>query len=210
LLIGGVLLIAGVAFVKSQKLNNRTPPSSTELLLKVAPYAVADPDKHNVTALAISSSQVLIKVDDDIYLLNANKQILWHTPRMDLIRQLIVDSRGRVFFIGVDMAQGTIDLSNGEVRFFGKDRPASGRNYFSQIVSFNDGQYLVVESYHTYRDTCHNCTGFNYDNLTCWDSDKLLWEQKIPPDAQIRVLGNKILALVKTRDGVVVHDVNVP
>jgi hypothetical protein len=208
--VAGVLLIAGVSFIKSQKLTNQTPPSSRELLLKVAPYDVGYPDKHDVTVLPVSSNNILIKVDDDIYLLNANKRIVWHTPRMDIVRQLIVDSRGRVFCIGQDMAQCTINLSTGEVLFFGKDRPTSGKNYFSQIVPYHDGQYLVVESFHNYRDSCHNCAEWNYDYLTGWDGDKLLWEQKIPPGAQIEVWGNKILAMVKTRDGVVVHDINVP
>src|SRR5688572_25612301 len=197
--VAGVLFVACVILVKSQKPSSQTPPSSRELLLKVAPNAVGDPDKHNVTVLPVSSNNILIKADDDIYLLNANKRILWHTPRMDVVRKLILDSRGRVFCIGQDMAQCTINLSTGEVRFFGKDRPTSGKNYFSQIVPYKDGQYLVVESFRNYRNPgCADCVKeWNYDYLTGWHGEKLLWEQKIPPDAQIEVWGNKILAVVK-------------
>ena len=207
----GVLIVKRVKGQQSKKVSGKPASEVQELVLNVAPYSSGDPEKYNLSVISISPDRLLVRVEDELYLLNSKKEIVWHTARMDGIIEIIVDSKGRVFGIGTDMAQFTIDVGTGEVRYFGKDRPTSGRNYFSQIKPYKDGQYLVVESFKGYRNPCPVCPkDFDYDELTAWDGEKLLWEHKIPPDAEIEVWGDKILAVTKRKEGAVIQQINAP
>jgi hypothetical protein len=208
-----VLLFMNLWTVKSQRLGDTTPKKSDQsLVLKVAPYSVADPDKYNTRIISLSGGRVLINVEDELYLVNDRNEVLWHTPKAELVLELIADSRGRVFGIGSDMAQFEVDLNTGKILYFGKPRPTSGRNYFSQIKAYKEGQYLVVESLHEYR--LSRIPGapkdFDYDYVTCWQGQRLLWEEKIPEDAELVVSGNKIIAVTKIADGVRLQEIKVP
>ena len=210
---GVILLTVVIAgrIIKSQTLGNTTPRDQASVL-RVAPYSVGDPDKYRTHIVALSGGRVLVNVEDELYLLNAKNEVSWHTPRSELILGLIVDSKGRVFGIGSDMAQFEVDLNTGKILYFGKPRPTSARNYFSQIKPYENGQYLVVESLDEYRKSrAPGATrDFDYDELTCWVGQKLLWEQKIPEDAELVVSGSKILAIQKTADGLIVQEIKVP
>jgi len=67
---------------------------------------------------------------------------------------------------------------------------------------------LVTDNLRGYRDK-HNDSSIK-DAVTAWRGAKELWSAELPPDADLIVAGDKILALTKTKDGIFIEDIDVP
>ncbi|HEY0083168.1 MAG TPA: hypothetical protein VGB61_10285, partial [Pyrinomonadaceae bacterium] len=79
---------------------------------------------------------------------------------------------------------------------------------FRQMLPYTQNQYLVVESSALLRR--NKVSGNRPDTLTLWEGEKVIWSTSIPPDARIRVAGDKILTIEKHMAGIILREVIVP
>ena len=158
----------------------------------------------------ISPDQMLVSINDTIYLLNAKKEIVWETE-IDMVAAPIVDSTGAIYGIRGDLGHFSVNTKTGEVNYFGRDVGGS-HSYYTQIKPYKNNQYLVVESMQFYRDgnLCYPKCPMRNDNLYAWSGEKLLWSTEFPPKAELQVWGDKILAVTKKKNSVVVQEIEVP
>jgi hypothetical protein len=76
------------------------------------------------------------------------------------------------------------------------------------MLPYTQNQYLVIETSAYFRQ---NKASKNMpDELALWQDDKVLWTAPIPPDAEVRVVGDKILAVEKKGEGVIIREVVPP
>ena len=159
---------------------------------------------------SLSADRMLVTVNDTVYLLNATKEVIWQTY-LDLAAPPIVDSNGNIFGILGDLGHCSVNADTGEVSYFGRDIGGS-HSYYTQIKPYKGNQYLVVENLQFYRDgnLCYPRCPMRSDVLHAWAGQKLLWSIDFPPNAELEVWGNKILAVTRQQHSIIVEQIEPP
>jgi hypothetical protein len=159
---------------------------------------------------SLSPDRMLVSVNDTMYLLNAKKEVIWKT-KIDMVAPPIVDSTGAIFGIRSDLGQFSVNAKTGEVSYFGRGVGGS-HSHYTQIKPYTGNQYLIVENTQFYRDgnLCYPKCPMRSDALYAWSGQRLLWSTDFPPNAELQVWGNKILAVTKQKNSVVVQEVALP
>jgi hypothetical protein len=175
---------------------NLQPSAEAMFALEQAEFTFVPPDR------------VLATVGDTLYMLNAKNQVIWKETVGDVVGQPFVTPEG---FIHVMTAQDKLHLVlDGKTGKILKciDCHTTAGSSFIQMLPYTQNQYLVVESSALLRRNKE--FGNRPDTLTLWQGEKVIWSMSIPPDARIRVAGDKILAVEKHMAGIILREVIVP
>lgn len=96
----------------------------------------------------------------------------------------------------------------------GKELHSDSRNgsaAFGVAQNFGHDMCLVTDNFVVYREKSREANIEPMkDGITCWRGTKALWHQDFPPNAQLVVNGNRILAVTKTKTGIYVNEITVP
>ena len=195
----------------AQVTNEGKPVQALELKSRDDRYEKETEVKQS-SVLQIAPDRLLVSVNNTVYLLDGKKKILWETVVGKMINvPPLVDSRDRIYGIGFDVTQFRVDSLTEEYETFGRDIMGT-HSYYTQINSFRDGQHLVVESLRFYRDgnLCYPKCPMAKDSLEDWDGEHLLWKTDFPAKAKLHVQGDKIFAVERKRNSVVLEEIEIP
>lgn len=213
-----LLIIAAIVFITSGRVQ--TPTDSVAQQQPVDPplpksaLELSDSEEEDKLRIVdfqpLSPDRMLVSVNNTIYLLDAKKQIVWETY-VDMVAPPVVDSKGGIYGIAFDLAQFSVNARTGDVTYFGRDI-AGTHAYHTQIKPYKDAQYLIVENLQFYRDgnRCYPKCPMRNDILHAWRGQRLLWSTDFPPNAELQVWGDKILAVTRKKNSVVVQEIELP
>jgi hypothetical protein len=153
----------------------------------------------------VAPDKLLVTVGDTLYMLDSQRHILWKQTVGDVVGQPFAMADGTIHVLIVqDYVHLVISAATGKTLTC-IDCNTTARTTFTQMLPFNQNQYLAVETNAYFRQ--NKSTKNTPDEVALWQGDKVLWTAPIPPDAEIRVVGDKILAIEKKEQAVVIHEV---
>lgn len=85
----------------------------------------------------------------------------------------------------------------------------NGRAGYGQVVPFGKDQCLVADDNSGYR-SAENYIPTMSDGVSAWRGTKMLWRERLPPDAELRVGGGRVFAVTKTRSRILVKEIFPP
>jgi outer membrane protein assembly factor BamB len=155
----------------------------------------------------LSQNRKLATVGDMLYMLDARNQIVWSwssggAPLTDIP---VMDSKGTIYAIGLDLIWAALDSANGKEKWRGT---ANGRAVYSQIELYKGDMYLVVTNMEGYRENLSDKT--IEDNLTLCRGNTILWATHIPANAKIQVRGGKVFALIRRKHSIMKREITIP
>lgn len=153
----------------------------------------------------VAPDRVLVTVGDTLYMLDSHRHIVWKQTVGDVVGQPIAMPDGSIHVLLVqDKVHLVISAATGKTLNC-IDCNTTARTSFTQVLPYNQSQYLVVETDAFVRQ--RPGSGNTPDEVALWQGDKVLWTAPIPPDAEVRVVGNKILVVEKKEQAIVFHEV---
>jgi len=154
---------------------------------------------------AVAPDRLLVTVGDTLYMLDSQRRIVWKETVGDVVGQPFAMPDGSIHvFLVQDKVHLVVSAATGKTLNC-IDCNTTARASFTQVLPYDQNQFLVVETnaYFRRQPGSENTP----DDVALWQGDKVLWTATIPPGAEIRVVGNKILAVEKKEQAVVVHEV---
>ncbi len=180
----------------NQKLSTdglKLPASSRAMTLERAEFTTVLPDR------------LLVAVGDTLYMLDSQRRIVWKQTVGDIVGQPVAMTDGSIHVLLVqDKVHLVISASTGTTREC-IDCNTTARTNFTQVLPYKQNQYIVAETdaYFRNRPGGENTP----DEVALWQADKVLWTAPIPPDAEVRVVGDKIFAVEKKEQAIILHQV---
>ena len=196
---------------ENQNKDTQTAAASQHEVELKATEDSSDIGPYETKFLQLAPNRLLVSVDRLVYMLGEGNKVVWTCRIFDMVDSPIVTASGRIYGIAADEKQFSIDPTTGHVKIFGPEIGGSHAS-FSQIKPYKEEQYLIVENMQFYRDSNHcfpKCPMSN-DSLFAWDGEKFLWSTDFPPNAELEVWGNKILAVLKNKNGIIVRQISIP
>ena len=171
----------------------KLPASSHAMTIDGAEFTVVPPDR------------LLVTVGDTLYMLDSQRRIVWKETVGDVVGQPFAMPDGSIHVLLVqDKVHLVISAATGK-SLNCIDCNTTARTNFRQVLPYNQNQFLVVETdaYFRQRPGSENTP----DEVALWEGDKVLWTAPIPPDAEVRVVRDKIYAVEKKEQAIVLHEV---
>jgi hypothetical protein len=142
----------------------------------------------------MASDRLLVPVGDTLYMLDSNNRIVWdYSFEPDIIRDVMVDSKGDVYITASEALILVLDVSGKEIWRMGM---SSGSASYGQIKSYAHG-FLVIVDMEAYRMKGSN----SEDILEFWKDRKQQWSKPFPRGAKLQMAGDRILAIATTKEG---------
>jgi len=201
-----VIATAGLTGILTCAARSLAPPNEQTgqaTRLKASTDAMFPVERAEFTIVA--PDRLLVTVGDTLYLLDSRHRIVWKETVGDVVGQPFAMPDGSIHvFVAQDKVHLVISAGTGKTLNC-IDCNTTARTNFTQVLPYNQNQYLVVETdaYFRQRPGSENTP----DEVALWQGDKVLWTAPIPPDAEVRVVGNKILAVEKKEQAIVFHEV---
>jgi hypothetical protein len=152
----------------------------------------------------LSDHRKIAVAGDTIYMLDTKNRNLWSWSSYGppLIGNPIVDSRGILYAIGLDLLWVAIDANRGEEKWRGT---ANGKATYSQIALYDNDKYLVVTNMDEYRRESPRTR----DILTLCRGNDILWEIDIPPNTRMHVRDRYVL-MIRPKTGSIEQKTRIP
>jgi hypothetical protein len=180
---------------------NEQPAGSVKL--KASADAMFPVDRAEFTVVA--PDRLLVTVGDTLYMLDSQRRVIWKETVGDVVGQPFAMPDGSIHVMLVqDEIHLVISAATGK-KLNCIDCNTTARTNFTQVLPYNRTQYLTVNTYAYFRENQYSKN--TPDEVALWEGDKVLWTASIPPDAELRVVGDKILAVEKKDQTVIIHDV---
>jgi hypothetical protein len=194
-----LLLLATPSFAQSEYSKLRPSSNYWDGDAKYVPV--------KISRLSLNMNRKLATVGDTLYMLDARNRIVWtwSSGGARLTDLPIIDSKGTIYVIGLDLLWAALDSATGKEKWRGT---ANGRAVYSQIELYKGDMYLVVTDMEGYRESLSDKT--IEDNLTLCRGNTILWDTHIPASAKIKVQGNKVYALFRRKKQTIVREIAIP
>lgn len=157
--------------------------------------------------IPLKTGGLLVNLEDTLYRLDRRSQIVWKykeaQPIMDFSH---VESTSLIYGTAGDNVMFILDATSGKKQH--RDS-RNGSAAYGVAQNYGSDMCLVTDYFEVYREKARNVPPMN-DGITCWRGEKALWHQEFPPDAQLVVNGNKILAVTKTKTGIYLNEIHPP
>lgn len=163
----------------------------------------------SATILPLKSGGMFVDVGDTLYRLNDRYQVVWkHREAQWIFDYAFVEATNLIYGTAGDNVMFILDADTG------KELHSDSRNgsaAYGVAQNYGNDMCLVTDNFVIYREKGR---GANIepmkDGITCLRGTKAQWHQDFPPDAQLAVNGNRILAVTKTKTGIYVQEISVP
>jgi hypothetical protein len=157
--------------------------------------------------LPLKTGGLLVNLEDTLYKLDDKSQVVWKYKEAQPITDYsLVESTGLIYGTAADNVMFILNLTNG------KEQHRDSRNgsaAYGVAQDYGSDMCLVTDYFEVYREKAREIAPMN-DGITCWRGEKALWHQEFPPDAQLVVNGNRILAVTKTKTGIFLNEIHPP
>jgi hypothetical protein len=152
---------------------------------------------------------LLVHIGNTLYKLDGNYQIVWkHRQTQIIFDYALVEATNLIYGTAGDNVMFILNATDGK-KVYSNSR--NGSAAYGVVQNYGNDMCLVTDNFAIYREKGR---GANIepmkDGVTCWRGAEGLWSQDFPPDAQLIVNGNRILAVTKTKTGIYVNDIGVP
>lgn len=155
----------------------------------------------------LTSGSILAGVGNALYMLDARKRVVWKYAVPQFIFDFaFVESTGLIYGTAGDNTMFILDGATGRWRA-GDSR--NGGAAYGVAVPFGNDQCLVTDNFSFYRGDRSDVPPMQ-DGLTAWRGTKILWHKEFPPDAELRITGERIFAVTKTKSRILVREIPVP
>jgi hypothetical protein len=161
------------------------------------PYSREDfnevyPHQSQIPPIVISNNRLLVPVGDLLYMLDAEKRIVWkYSVEPNQVYDVRADSRG-IYLAVSDGLFRVLDADGKEI--WGNFMNGSAQ--YSQIAPYKEGLLVVINMW-GYRQKGLKSEDF----VEYWQNRKRLWRRDFPQEARLEVWGEKVLALKGTKEG---------
>ena len=152
---------------------------------------------------------LLVHVGNILYKLDGNYQIVWkHEQTQIIFDYALVEATNLIYGTAGDNVMFILNATDGkEVHSDSRNGSAA----YGVAQNYGNDMCLITDNFSIYREKGRDANIEPMkDGITCWRGAKGLWSQDFPPDAQLVVNGNRILAVTKTKTGIYVNDIGVP
>lgn len=168
------------------------------------PWAVASAE---ITPLR--NGDLLVNRGDTLYRLDGQQRIVWSYQTTQLvIDYAYVDSTNLVYGTAGDNTMFILDATTGKVELFDS---RNGSAAYGVAEKYGDDMCLVTDNFVMYREKFRDIKiEPTNDGITCWRGTKILWHLDFPPDAELVVIGKKILAVTKSKKAIYVKEILAP
>jgi hypothetical protein len=203
ILVAGSAIAGLTGIVTGARNFTRADPKPEDGIRLQASFKAMTLDRAEFTVVA--PDRLLATVGDTLYMLDLHRHIVWKQTVGDVVGQPFAMPDGSIHVLLVqDKVHLVISAATGKTLKC-IDCNTTARTNFTQVLPYNQNQYLVVETdaYFRRRPGSENTP----DEVALWQGDRVLWTAPIPPDAEVRVVGNKILAVEKKEQAIVFHEV---
>lgn len=159
--------------------------------------------------LPLPSGRILAAAGNTVYMLGGTGtgQTAWsHTEPQPIFDVEYVAATNLVYVTAGDNQLLILDAWAGR-QLHRESR--QGRSGFKQTVAYGRDVCLVTDDNSGYR-AAEDFIPPMSDGVTAWRGTKMLWHRELPPDAELRVSGDRIFAVTKTRSRVLVTELNPP
>ena len=182
----------------------RTADQPTNALeLKASSDAMFEVKDAQFTELA--PNKLLVTVGDTLYLLDSHHHIVWKQIVGDVVGQPVAMTDGSIHvFLAQDKVHLVISAATGKTLSC-IDCNTTARTSFTQVLPYKQNEFIVAETDAFFRRQPGSEN--TPDEVALWHGDKVLWTAPIPPDADVRIVGDKIFALEKKQQAIVLHQV---
>jgi outer membrane protein assembly factor BamB len=157
-----------------------------------------------IPPLVISSDRLLVTVCNSLYMLDANRRVVWSwsTQAASLTDQPIIDSTGTIYVIALDLIWVALDAQTGLVKW---RKDSNGRAVYSQIKLYKKDYYLVVVDLSGYRSDSQVIE--SNDSLLLCKGEEVIWRKDVPAGARLQVWGDRILAVKPGKEGSTITEI---
>lgn len=168
------------------------------------PYAV---DAAEV--MALGDGGLLVNFGDTLYRLDNRFRVRWkyHTAQL-ILDYALVESTSLIYGTAGDNVMFVLDATTG------KEQTSQSRNgsaAYGATERFGANMCLVTDNFVMYREKFRpSKIDPMKDGITCWQGTRVLWHLDFPPDADLVVNGQKILAVTKSREAIYVKQISPP
>jgi ankyrin repeat protein len=144
--------------------------------------------------------------DDSLYMLDDQNNILWSWEGPPITCMPIMDSKGTVYLLALDITWVALDSSNGKEKWR-RGFMFMGSVVYSQITLYKDDMYFVVWDMSGYRE---NTGMIENSRLELCKGDLSLWSTEIPAYSTIHVDNGKVFYAYKKHGQLVKHEIAIP
>jgi hypothetical protein len=118
-----------------------------------------------------------------------------------------VESTDLIYGVAQDNIMFILNAATGNQEFIlGRNGSAA----YGVTEKYREDMCLVTDNFWYYRRDRGTGIGAMKDGITCWRGTTPLWHQDFPPDAELMVEGNRILAVTKSTKGIYVQEIIPP
>jgi hypothetical protein len=145
--------------------------------------------------------------EGSLFMLDDQNNILWALTGCAPITSMpIMDSKGIVYLVGLDLTWVALDSSNAEVKW-SRGFMFMGSVVYSQIKLYKDDMYFVVWDMRGYWEKSGKIEN---NMLELCKGDLSLWSTEIPALSTIHVENGKVFYTYKRHSQIVKHAVSIP
>jgi hypothetical protein len=161
----------------------------------------------------LSDGLLLAGLGGTLYMLDSKKHVEWkYTASWILWDFAVVESTGLVYGTAGDNIMFILDSSTGR-ELYGNGR--NGKAAYGQVVPFGKDMCLVTDNFSGYRDALDEweigkMDTIMQDGVTAWCGTEALWSLPFPPDAELVVSSDRILAVTRTEKSIYVREIIPP
>lgn len=158
--------------------------------------------------IPLKGGGLLVNLGDTLYRLDGKHRTVWaHSETQVIFDYALVEATNLIYGTAGDNVMFILDAASGE-KLHGDSR--NGSAAYGVALKYGNDMCLVTDYFAAYREKARGVTPPMSDRITCWRGTRGLWTQDFPPDAQLVVNGDRILAVTKTKTGIYVNEISVP
>jgi hypothetical protein len=183
------------------------------------PVSLADLELEDVSRATIKPAprgELFLMLGNTLYRLNSQKEIVWTYKEFQVMFDFeFVPATDLIYGTAGDGVMFILDAATGKK--LQRDE-YNGKAAYGSVKAYKRDECLITSNYAGYRehwwedltaDAIRNVPTAK-DEITDYRGTKVLWSRDFPPDADLLVDGERILALTKTTKNIYVKEVPVP
>ncbi len=159
--------------------------------------------------VGLDDGGLLVNLADTLYRLDEQRRVVWTKSTAQIIYDYTYVASSRLIYgTAGDNIMFVLDAATGEVKA-GESR--NGSAAFGMTLNYGNDMCLVQDNFVIYRERSR---GYREkpmnDGISLWRGVTKLWNRDFPPDAEIVVAGDRILAVTKSKKAIYVNEIVPP
>lgn len=152
---------------------------------------------------------LLVNVADTLYRLDSRRRVVWKFSTAQVIFDYAyVKSSNLIYGTAGDNIMFVLDATTGKLKT-GESR--NGSAAFGVAAHYGKDMCLVTDNFTIYREKTRGTNEERMkDGISLWRGTSKLWNVDFPPDAELVVSGNRILAVTKSKTAIYVNEIKPP